>query len=166
MDHVDHCVFWFSTVPSLRPAVASTTTETNERIRMGLTETGAAGSLLCFFFHVSVHNFRRSWIHITLIHLYEIWLRCFAKPFTVLIGRYFYFAVSVSETLPYISYVLYGTVPVLLLLLIAAAAFFCYKYHAKRYKQRRCYTARPLDTEDSFILQCSLGLLGLLQEED
>ncbi|TNN01841.1 chondrolectin [Takifugu flavidus] len=68
-------------VPSLRPAVASTTTETNERIKMGLTET-----------------------------------------------------VSVSETLPYISYVLYGTVPALLLLLIAAAGFFCYKHHAKRRK--------------------------------
>lgn len=48
MDHLDHCVLWFSAVPSLRPAVVSTTTETNERIKMGLTETGTAGSLLCF----------------------------------------------------------------------------------------------------------------------
>lgn len=83
-----------------------------------------------------------------------------------MIGRYIYFAVSVSETLPYIPYVLYGTVPALLLLLIAAAGFFCYRHHAKRYKQQRCYTGRPLDMEDAFILQHSLGLLGLLQEED
>lgn len=78
---------------------------------------------------------------------------------------FFFFAVSVSETLPYVSYVLYGTVPALLLLLIAAAGFFCYKHHAKRYEQR-CYTGRPLDAEDAFILQRSVGLFRLPQEED
>lgn len=42
------------------------------------------------------------------------------------------FAVSLSDSALYISYVLYATIPALLLLLFAAAGFFCYKQHAKR----------------------------------
>ncbi|XP_037534093.1 chondrolectin [Nematolebias whitei] len=41
-------------------------------------------------------------------------------------------SVSLSKNTLFVSYVLYATIPVLLLLLFAAAGFFCYKQHAKR----------------------------------
>ncbi|CAJ1065474.1 chondrolectin [Xyrichtys novacula] len=43
-------------------------------------------------------------------------------------------SVSISDNTLYISYILYATIPALLLLLIAVAGFFCYKQHAKRRK--------------------------------
>lgn len=43
-------------------------------------------------------------------------------------------SVSFSDNNLYISYILYATIPALLLLLMAAAGFFCYKQHAKRRK--------------------------------
>lgn len=43
-------------------------------------------------------------------------------------------SVSFSDNTLYVSYILYATIPALLLLLIAAAGFFCYKQHAKRRK--------------------------------
>uniref|UniRef100_A0A3Q0QRT3 Layilin n=1 Tax=Amphilophus citrinellus TaxID=61819 RepID=A0A3Q0QRT3_AMPCI len=43
-----------------------------------------------------------------------------------------FFAVSFSNNTLYVSYILYATIPVLLLLLFAVAGFFCYKQHAKR----------------------------------
>lgn len=42
------------------------------------------------------------------------------------------FAVSLSEHTLDVSYILYATLPALLLLLFAAAGFLCYKQHAKR----------------------------------
>ncbi|XP_033971190.1 chondrolectin isoform X1 [Trematomus bernacchii] len=41
-------------------------------------------------------------------------------------------SVSFSENTLYVSYILYATIPALLLLLFAAAGFFCYRKHAKR----------------------------------
>lgn len=46
---LDHSVLSFSTVPSLRPALSSTTTATNERIKLGLTETGTNKKSLNYF---------------------------------------------------------------------------------------------------------------------
>ncbi|XP_071353512.1 layilin isoform X2 [Trachinotus anak] len=43
-------------------------------------------------------------------------------------------SVSLSDNTLYVSYILYATIPALLLLLFAAAGFFCYKQHAKRRK--------------------------------
>ncbi|XP_069004177.1 layilin isoform X1 [Embiotoca jacksoni] len=43
-------------------------------------------------------------------------------------------SVSFSDNTLYVSYILYATIPALLLLLFAAAGFFCYKQHAKRRK--------------------------------
>ncbi|XP_074498139.1 chondrolectin [Sebastes fasciatus] len=43
-------------------------------------------------------------------------------------------SVSLSDDTLYVSYILYATIPALLLLLFAAAGFFCYKHHAKRRK--------------------------------
>ncbi|XP_054456621.1 layilin [Anoplopoma fimbria] len=43
-------------------------------------------------------------------------------------------SVSFSDNNLYVSYILYATIPALLLLLFAAAGFFCYKHHAKRRK--------------------------------
>ncbi|KAM4567332.1 layilin [Odontesthes bonariensis] len=43
-------------------------------------------------------------------------------------------SVSLSDNSLYVSYILYSTIPALLLLLFGAAGFFCYKYHAKRRK--------------------------------
>ncbi|XP_034025208.1 layilin isoform X2 [Thalassophryne amazonica] len=40
-----------------------------------------------------------------------------------------------SHSTLYISYILYASIPVLLLLLFAAAGFFCYKHHVKRLTQ-------------------------------
>lgn len=42
------------------------------------------------------------------------------------------FTVSFSGNTLDISYILYATIPALLLLLFAAVGFFCYKQHAKR----------------------------------
>lgn len=39
----------FSPVPSLRPALSSTTTETNQRMKMGLTETGTKTTSWSYF---------------------------------------------------------------------------------------------------------------------
>lgn len=44
----------------------------------------------------------------------------------------FSFAVSLSDDSLYVSYILYATIPALLLLVFAAAGFLCYKQHAKR----------------------------------
>lgn len=105
---------------------------------MELTETGTRAT---FFY-----------LHFSTVPLYfsfsndkaEFPLNEVSQTFTVLMADILYFAVSVSETLPYASYILYGTVPALLLLLIAAAGFFCYKHHAKRWEERRCRPVRPL----------------------
>ncbi|XP_068173403.1 layilin isoform X2 [Antennarius striatus] len=43
-------------------------------------------------------------------------------------------SVSFSDNTLNVSYILYGTIPALLLLLFAAAGFLCYKQHAKRRK--------------------------------
>ncbi|XP_034405173.1 chondrolectin isoform X2 [Cyclopterus lumpus] len=43
-------------------------------------------------------------------------------------------SVSLSDNNPYVSYILYATIPTLLLMLFVAAGFFCYKQHAKRRK--------------------------------
>lgn len=43
-------------------------------------------------------------------------------------------SVSISDDTLYVSYILYATIPALLLLLIAIAGFFCYKQHVKRRK--------------------------------
>uniref|UniRef100_A0A1A8I363 Layilin n=1 Tax=Nothobranchius kuhntae TaxID=321403 RepID=A0A1A8I363_NOTKU len=43
-------------------------------------------------------------------------------------------SVSFSENTLYVSYILYATIPALVLLLLAAAGFFCYKHRAKRRK--------------------------------
>ncbi|XP_042342979.1 layilin [Plectropomus leopardus] len=43
-------------------------------------------------------------------------------------------SVSLSDNTLYVSYILYATIPALLLLLFAAAGFFCYKQYAKRRK--------------------------------
>ncbi|XP_070685649.1 layilin [Pempheris klunzingeri] len=43
-------------------------------------------------------------------------------------------SVSLSDNSLYVSYILYATIPALLLLLSAAAGFLCYKQHAKRRK--------------------------------
>ncbi|XP_019943495.2 layilin [Paralichthys olivaceus] len=43
-------------------------------------------------------------------------------------------SVSLSDNTLYVSYILYATVPAVLLLLFAAAGFFCYRKHAKRRK--------------------------------
>ncbi|XP_056230880.1 layilin [Seriola aureovittata] len=43
-------------------------------------------------------------------------------------------SVSLSDNTLYVSYILYATIPALLLLLFAAAGFFCYKHHVKRRK--------------------------------
>uniref|UniRef100_A0A3Q3WFD8 C-type lectin domain-containing protein n=1 Tax=Mola mola TaxID=94237 RepID=A0A3Q3WFD8_MOLML len=37
----------------------------------------------------------------------------------------------------YVSYILYATIPALLLLVFAAVGFFCYKQHGKRYTQKK-----------------------------
>uniref|UniRef100_A0A3Q3G2P9 Layilin b n=1 Tax=Labrus bergylta TaxID=56723 RepID=A0A3Q3G2P9_9LABR len=39
---------------------------------------------------------------------------------------------SISDNTLYVSYILYATIPALVLLLIAAVGLFCYKQHAKR----------------------------------
>lgn len=44
-------------------------------------------------------------------------------------------SVSFSDDTLYVSYILYATIPALLLLLFAAAGFFCYKQHVKRRKK-------------------------------
>lgn len=41
------------------------------------------------------------------------------------------FAVSLSDNTVYLSYILFATIPILLLLLVATG-FFCYKWVAKR----------------------------------
>ncbi|XP_017284451.1 layilin [Kryptolebias marmoratus] len=52
-------------------------------------------------------------------------------------------SVSLSENTLYVSYILYATIPVLLLLLFAAFGFFCYKQHAKRRKKEtESYSSR------------------------
>uniref|UniRef100_G3P3E6 Layilin n=1 Tax=Gasterosteus aculeatus aculeatus TaxID=481459 RepID=G3P3E6_GASAC len=43
-------------------------------------------------------------------------------------------SVSLSDNNLHVSYILYATIPALLLLLFAAAGFFCYKQHSKRRK--------------------------------
>ncbi|KAM8903205.1 chondrolectin [Spinachia spinachia] len=43
-------------------------------------------------------------------------------------------SVSLSDNNLYVSYILYATIPALLLLLFAAAGFLCYKQHSKRRK--------------------------------
>ncbi|XP_020509627.1 chondrolectin [Labrus bergylta] len=43
-------------------------------------------------------------------------------------------SVSISDNTLYVSYILYATIPALVLLLIAAVGLFCYKQHAKRKK--------------------------------
>ncbi|XP_028276457.1 layilin [Parambassis ranga] len=53
-------------------------------------------------------------------------------------------SVSFSDSTLYVSYILYATIPALLLLLFAAAGFFCYKQHAKRRKtETQRYPASP-----------------------
>ncbi|KAG7479064.1 hypothetical protein JOB18_016744 [Solea senegalensis] len=52
-------------------------------------------------------------------------------------------SVSLSDNTLYVSYILYGTIPAVLLLLFAAAGFFCYKQHAKRRKtETESYSSR------------------------
>nr|XP_046245065.1 chondrolectin [Scatophagus argus] len=43
-------------------------------------------------------------------------------------------SVSLTDNTLYVSYILYATIPALLLLLFATVGFFCYKQHAKRRK--------------------------------
>ncbi|XP_034723208.1 layilin [Etheostoma cragini] len=50
-------------------------------------------------------------------------------------------SVSLSDNTLYVSYILYATMPALLLLLFAAAGFFCYKQRAKRRKTETAATA-------------------------
>uniref|UniRef100_A0A3Q0QXF3 Layilin n=1 Tax=Amphilophus citrinellus TaxID=61819 RepID=A0A3Q0QXF3_AMPCI len=49
---------------------------------------------------------------------------------------------SFSNNTLYVSYILYATIPVLLLLLFAVAGFFCYKQHAKRKTETESYPSR------------------------
>ncbi|XP_030008687.1 chondrolectin [Sphaeramia orbicularis] len=53
-------------------------------------------------------------------------------------------SVSLSDSNLFVSYILYATIPALLLLLFAVAGFFCYKQHAKRWKTNITnYPSRP-----------------------
>lgn len=58
--------------------------------------------------------------------------RCSHSEFGIWNSCVLFFAVSLSENTQYVSYILYATIPALVLLLFAAAGFFCYKRHAKR----------------------------------
>lgn len=66
-------------------------------------------------------------------------------------------SVSLSDNTLYLSYILYATIPALLLLLFAVAGFFCYKQHAKRRKtETESYPCRSAPWTSSSSSPCSV----------